>query len=165
MTRRERLERKLEKRRDWAAGRAAKSEASFSAAHDTPLPPGGEPIKIGHHSEKRHRAALAAVDNRMRKGFEHADMAKHHRGKAMGLEAQLDGSIFSDDPDAIEQLEAKLADLEADRERRKRANADWRKGGRVGECPYQPYELSNLGGRIKNARDRISQIKAQGFIG
>ncbi|MDJ0324338.1 DUF3560 domain-containing protein [Cryobacterium sp. PH31-AA6] len=34
------------------------------------LPEGGEPIKVGHHSEARHRNAIAQADNAMRKSVE-----------------------------------------------------------------------------------------------
>ncbi|WP_146099079.1 DUF3560 domain-containing protein [Nocardia nova] len=37
--------------------KAAAAEAAHQRAHDA-LPPGGEPIKIGHHSERRHRNAI-----------------------------------------------------------------------------------------------------------
>ncbi|MEB0203162.1 DUF3560 domain-containing protein [Cryobacterium sp. 10I1] len=33
------------------------------------LPEGGEPIKVGHHSEVRHRNAIATADNAMRKSI------------------------------------------------------------------------------------------------
>lgn len=58
MTRRERLERKLERRQQWAESRERKAESARRASDAVLLPPGGEPIKIGHHSEKRHRAAI-----------------------------------------------------------------------------------------------------------
>ena len=130
MTRRERLERKLEKRQEWAASRAAKRDQARDAAFSVPLPPGGEPIKIGHHSEKRHRGAIAKVHSHMERSFEHSDMEKHHRGKAGGLAHQLNTCIFSDDPDAIEQLGGRVAQLEAQRDRAKAINASWRKAGR-----------------------------------
>ncbi|WP_104131230.1 DUF3560 domain-containing protein [Cryobacterium sp. M91] len=45
------------------------------AAHDR-LPEGGEPIKIGHHSETRHRNAIARADRAMRTSVEaNADAA------------------------------------------------------------------------------------------
>lgn len=127
MTRRERLEAKLDKRREWAEGREAKYRERRQAAENTPLPPGGEPIKIGHHSEKRHRKAFRDFEGRMRKAMEHADMAQHHEQKAAGLESQLERSIFSDDDDAIEALEAKAQGCDAKAERENAINKAWRK--------------------------------------
>jgi hypothetical protein len=54
-------------------------------------------------------------------------MAEHHEAAASGIERQLDRSIFSDDPDAIEALEAKAADLDRIADRRKAVNAAFRK--------------------------------------
>lgn len=184
MTRRERLERKLEKRRDWAASRAAKANTAITAAMDmVSVIPMGQPILVGHHSEKGHRALLARSDNKMRQGVEHHDMAQHHESKAEGLEAQLDGSIYSDDPDAIEALEVKVAALEAERDRIKAFNASCRKGQpdeslldedqrkdiavcrkvwNMGPAAQFPsYKLSNLGATIRTAKQRIKQIEAR----
>jgi hypothetical protein len=185
MTRRERLERKAEKRREWAAGRRQKADSAFKAAHAaTAMIPMGQPILIGHHSEGRHRAAIARSDSAMGRAVESMDMAKHHVSKAAGLESQLDNSIFSDDPDAIEALEAKVAGLEAERERIKAINKAIRSGtgwearisppltederadlvshARFGSSTkpgYPSYKLSNLGGVIRNAKLRIEDIK------
>lgn len=142
MTRRERLERKAERRAEWAEKADKVSEASFRGAREATagIPP-GQPILVGHHSEKRHRAALRRHDARMRKGCERADMAANHRSKADGLQRQLDNSIFSDDPDAVEALQERIAALEAERDRRKSINAEWRKAGRPGYCAASEAEL------------------------
>lgn len=127
-TRRERLEARLEKRRAWAEGRKAKSERAFQAAHDAVKDiPLGQPILVGHHSERRHRRDIDRMASNMDKGVESAEMAKHHASKASGLEHTLDTSIFSDDPDAVEALEARIAELEAQRERHRKVGAAWRK--------------------------------------
>jgi hypothetical protein len=107
MTRRERLERKLEKRREWAAGRQADAAAHFQASHNIfDSIPMRQPILVGHHSERAHRRALERSDNHMHKGCESADMAKLHEQKADGIAAQLERSEFSDDDDALERLQA-----------------------------------------------------------
>lgn len=188
MTRRERLERKLKKWEEWAKGRAAKSTWAFDVAYNVPLPPGGEPIHIGHHSEKRHRAALAKVDQNMRKGFEHKDMASHHRSKVAGIESQLDNSVFSDDPDAIEQLQAKMGEAQAKQDRWKAGNRIIRakprnettpeKLGKLialgihrieaegmfepdfcGRIGYPQYQLSNNNANIRRMGERIKDIR------
>ncbi len=185
MNRRERLERKLEKRREWAAGRKRLADSSFKRAiAATAMIPMGQPILIGHHSEGRHRAAIARSDSAMGKMVESMNMAEHHVSKAAGLEAQLDSSIFSDDPDAIEQLEAKVDRLEAERERIKAINKAIRSGagwearispplsederadlvslarfGSSSKPGYPPYKLQNLGGVIRNAKQRVEDVK------
>lgn len=42
----------------------------------------GEPIKIGHHSEKRHRALIERNHNRMRKSVEFSDKAETLESRA-----------------------------------------------------------------------------------
>ena len=42
----------------------------------------GEPIKVGHHSEKRHRALIERNNNRMDKAMEYYDKAEEQRRKA-----------------------------------------------------------------------------------
>lgn len=128
MTRRERLERRLEKRREWAEKAANRAGQRFNRATDAVkgIEP-GQPILIGHHSERRHRKALERHDNNMRKGLEEQDLSRHHDQKADGLESQLERSIFSDDPDAIKALQARIAELEALANKEKAINAAWRK--------------------------------------
>jgi len=128
MTRRERLEARADKRRDWAESRDRKSAAGFARAHTIADGiPMGQPVLVGHHSERRHRRDLARIDSGMRAGCESADMAQYHRAKADGIEHQLSRSIFCDDPDAIEALEAKAAALDAQAERENAINKAWRK--------------------------------------
>ena len=189
MTRRERLERKLEKREEWAQSRKSKAQSSFRAAdRSVEGIPMGQPILVGHHSEKRHRGALNRCHTAMHNGLEHEDMAKHHSEKAAGLSDQLDRCIFSDDDDAIEQLQAKINRLTADQERMKATNKIVRRKPK-NECTddkltdlqamgmseglarklFEPdfcgrigiasYELSNNNAVISNAKKRISQIK------
>jgi len=123
-TRRERLERKLEKRKEWAEKAGARADGRFgSARRATNGIPFGQPILVGHHSEKRHRNALKRSDQNMRKGIEEQDKAEHHNSKAHGLEIQLENTVFSDDPDAIEQLEAKIEKAEQQQERMKAVNS------------------------------------------
>ena len=77
------LESKIEKRQDWAESRQAKQSTCYERAEDilsyiTP----GQPILVGHHSEKRHRGDLKKVDNAYRKAGEHQEMKSHHIGVA-----------------------------------------------------------------------------------
>lgn len=65
--------------RKTAAADAA-SEAEHSALEA--LPPGGEPIKIGHHSERRHRNAIARAHDATRRAIDAADLAHQASGRA-----------------------------------------------------------------------------------
>jgi hypothetical protein len=179
MTRRERLEAKLEKRREWAVKAEARADQRFKTAHSiVESIPLGQPILVGHHSEKRHRAAIDRMAANMTKGCEESDLAKHHESKAGGLADQLDSCIFSDDENAIEAIRARVAELETERDARKRANAAYKKGGRDGllaacgaavlaefdnlrrlmpyhDRPYPSYSLTNLGANIRRLEGRI----------
>ncbi len=183
MTYRERKQRRVERREEWAESRDRKAQAGFDKAsriaEQIPL---GQPILVGHHSEGRARRDQARIHAGMRQGVESADMADHHRTVAAGIEHQLATSIYSDDPDAIEALQARLAGLEAQRERIKAYNATCRKGTpdlalldddqRAGlamalkfqayacrDGAFPTYALSNLSGNIKRQRDRLAQLE------
>lgn len=193
MTRRERLERKLEKRIDWARSRKSAADAEFSRADLTEEKSGipfGQPILVGHHSERRHRRAIERADNAMRRFAENAAIAAYHKNKAAGIERQLAKTIFSDDADAVEALDAKIAKMEAERELNNKINSIVRKNPRAIETPEKvaslvdlgmsceairkvfeadfcgrfgipAYVNQNLNGRIADARKRKESIKVQ----
>jgi hypothetical protein len=176
MTRRERLEAKADRRRDWAAGRLQKA-AGLDRQN---APYRGD---IAFNTQPGHIPERARVIRRTDQAFAHRDMAAHHEAKADGLERQLDRSIYSDDADAIPALEARIAELERERARMVAVNKAYRKGDRVAlDClgldlerlratlsepgtwykvPHPAYELSNLGGRIGAAKKRIETIRWQ----
>lgn len=172
MTYRERRERRAEQLNEWADKREAKQPALNEAARADEAATGipfGQPILVGHHSERRHRNAIAKIDRAMAASVENSQTAATQRSRAAEIEAQAERAIYDDDPDAIERLTAKLETLEAERERRKKANADYRKANREAlrdmtayerhqAVPYPSYSLSNLGGVISNTRKRIQTL-------
>src|SRR3989337_1132424 len=115
MTRREQLERKAEKRREWAEKRTAKASSlravGASYRHDWAF-----------ITQPGHIPARAAMNRRDEKAYEHSKMADHHEAKAAGLEAQLERTVFSDDDNAIQALEARIAENEAKRDQMKLVN-------------------------------------------
>lgn len=123
MTYRERRERRAERRRDWADKRIVKQGQAFDGAQkladQIPL---GQPILVGHHSERHARRDAERIHHGMDRGVEHGRMAEHHARAADTIDRQLDRSIYSDDPDLIDRLTAKLADLTARRDRMKAIN-------------------------------------------
>jgi len=183
-TRRERLAERIEKRRQWADKAKDASTAAYDRAHAIleRIPP-GQPILVGHHSEKHHRADLKRIDNAMAQSLERQHMAERHESKADGIERQLEHSIFSDDSDAVEALERRIAYHERMRQHMKNVNALYRKGdaeqlAKLGfdltalreklktayswcQQPYPGYELQNLGQRIQADKKRLEQVKQQ----
>ena len=183
MTYRERREARAARREQWAESRENKARASFAAADAIAEHiPFGQPILVGHHSEKRHRRDIERIQAGTRNGFEHLKMAAHHEQAAAEIRHQLDRSIYSDDYDAVEKMEARIAALEAERDAVKAFNAaarkakykadavaelvaalpenlqrDWKRGG---ETTFPSYHLSGLSANIKRNRDRLPKLRA-----
>ena len=159
MTYRERRENRAARRREWAEKRAAKSEGAFKSAsalaNNIPL---GQPILVGHHSEKRARRDQDRIHNGMRKGIEHNDMAKKHVGAAVEIERQLDNSIYNDDHDRDEKLREKLAGLERQRDRMKAINSWFRRNVKnFGITTLNAYKISD-GSRIADLYEAAKRI-------
>lgn len=122
----ERKEARIERYEERAEKKRAEANARFNSQNiETLRGLQGEPVKIGHHSERRHRRLIEKADNDMRKGFEATAAAAHYDEKATA--AKCNGSISSDDPEALTLLREKLAELEADQEAEKATNRTLRK--------------------------------------
>lgn len=183
-TYRERRERRAERLRGWADGRADKAQAAFGRAEEIASGiPFGQPILVGHHSEGRARRDQARIVNGMRAGIEHSDKAAEHARKAAEIERQAAHAIYSDDVDALERLRERLEGLEAERARVKAYNASCRRGagdlsllsdGQRAElatvarvASYQlrdngaapAYWLANLSGNIGRQRKRLGELE------
>lgn len=115
MTTREGKERKLARRREWAQRRREKATKDRVWAQEIlqRIPP-GQPILSGHHSEKQHRRDLLCADAAMARAAEHDRMAEEHDEIADGIEEELSYNIYTDDVDAVERLEKRIAELEAE---------------------------------------------------
>jgi DNA repair exonuclease SbcCD ATPase subunit len=182
-TRRERLEARAERRREWAVARDRDGDAARDRVHEIgDRIPFGQPIIVGHYSEKGARADQRRMENGRRKAVENWNMADRHEQAAKGIESQLRGSIYSDDVDAVDRLEQKIARLEAKREGWKKYNAARRRKdiaatdfldeqqqaevvslarfshlGTNGQAPA--YVLTNLTANIRRLRGRLEEIK------
>jgi hypothetical protein len=110
---------RLDERSDNARVRAS---AAFSRANNAVAGiPLGQPILVGHHSERRHRAALARSDSAMRTGCEEADKARSLSARAAASRdhqehLQAPGTIHR----RLERLRADLRKVE----RQQRAPTD-----------------------------------------
>lgn len=90
--------------------------------------PFGQPILVGHHSEKRDRNYRERIHNKFGKAFELDNKAKYWENRAAAAESG--NAISSDDPNAIEKLKAKLDDLEQSQASMKAINKAWRAAGK-----------------------------------
>lgn len=104
----DRLEARAEALQAKARRKAAGAEAAYAAHRGAVdrLPEGGEPIKIGHHSENRHRRAIDRAHNTMGKAVEADREAERaaHRAKVAekAHEARYAPSTVSNRIDRLE---------------------------------------------------------------
>ena len=170
--RRERYIKRVAKARRNAALTARRAEDM------TNVIPIGQPIHVGHYSEKADRRYRERIDQTFGSAAALDDKADSYAEKAAAVGR---GGISSDAPDAVERLEAKLAERILSQEKMKKINAAYRKGDaalltlgmtrdeidamRAGMQPYhgQPFPLfalSNNGAEIRRLRKRIEALNA-----
>ena len=108
----ERRQNRKERYEELADKNRQQSEERYDAARGIGSRiPMGQPILVGHHSERGHRAELKRIDNNMRKSVEHNAKAHYYEDKAQTIDN--DRAIYSDDPAGHPKVEAtSLADLE-----------------------------------------------------
>lgn len=183
----DRKEARVERYEERAARAQAESDAASKAAHDilSHIPP-GQPILVGHHSERRHRRDLEKSDRNMRRSIEAGEKAAYYAGRAASAAGNT--AISSDDPDALDKLEAKLSKLQAAQEWDKGLNAYYRKHGTVKgyvgisdegaaeidaqlaeqdagpystgrHLPIPSWRLSNRNAEIRRLRQRIASLQ------
>jgi hypothetical protein len=87
--------------------------------------PFGQPILVGHHSEKRDRNYREKIHRTFGKAFEAMNKAEHYEEKAASVGT---GGISGDDPEALVKLRAQLEEMEHAQETMKAANAAIRRG-------------------------------------
>ena len=174
--RRERLQERAAKKRQQSDSLAA------SASKDAAAIPFGQPILVGHHSEKRDRNFRGRIQRRFEKAHELDQEAKALEGRAASVGT---GGVSSDDPDAIDKLREHLAEREAKQERMKATNRAARSKtdpeGKLAAMGYskaeihafmnpsysfekpghQSWELSNNGAQIRRLKQRIANLEAR----
>ena len=179
-----------EARKDRLEERAAKkreaSNEAFSRSHAlVEHIPFGQPILVGHHSERSHRSAV--------------DKSWNLLGKSVGLDKEADNlerraegvgsaGISSNDPEAIVKLKSKLCGLEESQETMKAVNkiirtaklTDQEKGAEIvaagllsepqaveilkpSHCchaGFASYSLSNNNAEINRTKKRIKELES-----
>lgn len=117
----ERAKQKADKYENWANSAENKSTQYYEASQEgKDFLALAEPIKIGHHSEKRHRALIERNWSRMGKSVEYADKAAEHENKAVYW-AQRANDINLSMPESLDFYEFKL-------EEAKQYHADMKSG-------------------------------------
>lgn len=105
-------ERKAEKYSDYASKNIAKSNEKWEQSQEgKEFLSLGEPIKVGHHSEKRHRALLERNERRMAKAVEFENKAKEQIAKAEYWENKAN-EITLAMPESLDYFKFKLEQAE-----------------------------------------------------
>lgn len=108
----ERARAKAERYNEWSDNADKRSKEAFDRAMGAVEGiPFGQPILVGHHSEKRHRAAIAKSDNAMRKSVEESDKASRLASKAEYWERKAEDINLSM-PESVEYYTEKLSEAE-----------------------------------------------------
>ena len=144
--------------------------------------PFGQPILVGHHSEKRDRRYRERIHNTFGKSFECLDKSEYYEQKATAVGT---GGISSDDPDALVKLKEKLESMKRSHALMKADNAAIRKGktpdrqipallelgltqsqaeellkpdfcGRIG---FASFSLQNSNANIRRVEQRIRELE------
>lgn len=109
----ERAKAKAERYEQWAAGAEAKSQDRFKRSFDMVSGiPMGQPIMVGHHSEKRHRKLLDTSWNTLGKGVELSAKADAHEEKAAYWESRANDINLSM-PESVDYYAHKLEKAKA----------------------------------------------------
>jgi hypothetical protein len=143
--------------------------------------PFGQPILVGHHSEKRDRGYRSRISRTFDRAYEAGQRAQALAARAASVGT---GGVSSDDPDAVLKLREKLAGLEANQVLMVAVNREIRKGGPglqqrlidlgipslvadsivmpdfAGRVGFPDYRLKNNGAEIRRTQKRIAELLA-----
>lgn len=132
--------------------------------------PLGQPILVGHHSERRHRRMIERAENAMRASVAESKRARDLRAKAAAVGS---GGISADDPDAIEKLMREIEKARQAQLMMKAANVVIRASRKVALAGPDSDEffayrnkLADIGGdRLANAAWKLLQPDFAGRVG
>lgn len=153
------LDAKAERRHADATAAAQRAERAHAA-----LPPGGEPVKVGHHSENRHRRALEKADRTFGQSVE-ADRAADAADRRAESAAATTGHRHDPGVTArrIERLSADLRRFERERDG---TNPQWRTDPdtgkpKLGHWPATGHRRAQLDARIAELTDQIGYWQSE----
>lgn len=162
-----------------AGSAQAKSSTIYTRARSMASAiPFGQPILVGHHSERSDRNFRAKISRSMDKAHDLADKAEHYARRAANVGK---GGISSDDPAAVAKLRGQLASLEAQQTKMKAVNALLKKDNTAGlialgltvdqinnlktpdfagRTGFPSYALTNNNANIRRIAERIKTLEA-----
>lgn len=154
-------EQKQAARKERYQNRAEKLNQKATTLHDSGMEalkaiPFGQPVMPDHYSYKSDIAYRSRAVGKIEKSFEVSKKADYYEQKA---ESVGTGGISSDDPDALNKLEAKLLELQEVHQKMKDMNTEARNNGTEKPCPT--WMLSNSNANIRNVQKRIEELEAK----
>jgi hypothetical protein len=149
--------------------------------------PFGQPILVGHHSEKSDRNYRDKIRRKTEKSIESIHKAEYYEEKARAAEKNI--SISSDDPESVKKLKAKITQAEKLQEAMKQANKiirhkitdeekvrllvdrfEWIDGSKAwkllkpdfcNRVGFPGYELTNNNANIRRMKQRLAELERQ----
>ncbi len=182
-------EARIERYKELSEKASAESQQAYKASNDAVAGiPAGQPILVGHHSERTHRNAIKKSWDKMGKSVELDNKSQYYAEKAEAAERNT--AISSDDPNALEKLNAKLVRLTNSQEKMKAINRICRskklseeeireklrtdfdlKDNKIDillnptyyyeRKGFQGFSLTNNNARINQVKKRIARLEAQ----
>lgn len=177
----ERKEARIDRLNARAQKNAEESAAAYKqAAAIADRIPMGQPILVGHHSERHARRDQERIAHSMDKSVEAGERAGYYAGRAQA--AASNTAISSDDPEALDKLHDKLERLQAAQAQDKMLNAYYRKHKTLKGCegisdsaaermeaqmadqperlrrPVPAWALSNRNAEINRLKKRIEKL-------
>ena len=140
---------KAEKLQNAALNAEKKSDGYWKSSHEgADFLALGEPIKVGHHSEKRHRALIDRNHNRMSKAIELSKQAKDYESRISYWAAKAN-TINLSMPESLEFYEFELE--------KAKAKHEGLKNGTIERChsfslTYAKKEVNEIEGKLKLAQ-------------
>lgn len=143
----ERKQKRIERYKALSEKAKEESKARYnSTANRILMMTPGQPIIVGHHSEKKARRLHEQANNDIRKSIELSKKSEYYEERAKN--AENSNVIYNDDPDAIPKLKDKLERLE-----NQRASIKARE--------HETWELTNIGANIRETKLRIKRLEEQ----
>lgn len=143
-------------------------------------------VLVGHHSERHHRVAIARSHAAMDQSVAEGNKAEYYRKKAEA--AANNNAIYTEDDNAVEKLQQKIAELEKSQKTMVEANKIIRskklsqeqkieelqsKAGVsletaknlfipncYGHIGFESFQLTNNGATLRTAKQRLERIKS-----
>lgn len=106
----------------------------------------GQPIIVGHHSERKARRLHEQANQDIRKSIELSKKSDYYEARARHVENS--NVIYNDDPNAIQKLKEKLERLENTK-------------ASIKARDHETWELTNIGANIRETKLRIKRLEEQ----